>query len=118
MTDVPKQISDSAQLDQRPIRIGDFYVDVLGRRIWVRGVETNFRRLEFEFMKYLSLHPDELLRRERLLESLWGRPDVSGDRLRSLILAVRNKIETTDVPRYLVTERALGYRFIPSPRRP
>jgi DNA-binding response OmpR family regulator len=71
--------------------------------------------MEFELLKFLSLHSEELLSYQVLLRSLWGDAAASSDSLRGLIRAVRLKIETTPEPRYIVTHRQFGYRFNPSP---
>jgi DNA-binding response OmpR family regulator len=88
---------------------------VIGRRVWFRGNEMQLCPREFEFLKFLSRHPEELLSHRTLLESQWGSASVPADRLRTLVRALRKKIENTTEPRYLLTERHLGYRFVPSP---
>jgi two-component system, OmpR family, KDP operon response regulator KdpE len=115
ITEVLTQPSLAEQDDSRRIEIGDFSIDVPRRRVWIRGVRTQFRPKEFEFLKFLCNHPEELLSRKTLLQTQWGNPEVSSDPLRALIHAVRAKIENTNEPRYIVTVRGLGYRFIPSP---
>jgi DNA-binding CsgD family transcriptional regulator/DNA-binding winged helix-turn-helix (wHTH) protein len=108
-----KQAS-SAQSASQPIHAGDFVVDVHMRRAWVRGVEMQFSPNEFELLRCFSEHPDQLLRYESLLEMLWGNPAAARESLRVLIRALRTKVETTKTPRYIVTQRNFGYRFIPS----
>jgi DNA-binding CsgD family transcriptional regulator/DNA-binding winged helix-turn-helix (wHTH) protein len=109
-----KQASRSAQSASQPIHAGDFVIDVHMRRAWVRGVEMQFSPKEFELLRCFSEHPDQLLRYENLLEMLWGNPAAARESLRVLIRALRTKVETTETPRYIVTQRNFGYRFIPS----
>jgi DNA-binding CsgD family transcriptional regulator/DNA-binding winged helix-turn-helix (wHTH) protein len=109
-----KRASRSAQSASQPIHTGDFVIDVHMRRAWVRGVEMQFGPKEFELLTCFSEHPDQLLRYENLLEMLWGNPAAARESLRVLIRALRTKLETTETPRYIVTQRNFGYRFIPS----
>lgn len=111
---LPKQRGGSAQSAAQPIHAGDFVIDVHMRRAWVRGVEMQFSPKEFELLTCFSEHPDQLLRYENLLEMLWGNPAAARESLRVLIRVLRTKVETTETPRYIVTQRNFGYRFIPS----
>jgi DNA-binding response OmpR family regulator len=113
--DIPSQISLVEQQEAQPIQAGEFFIDVIGRRVWFRGNEMQLCPREFTFLKFLSRHPEELLSHRTLLESQWGNASVPADRLRTLVRALRKKIENTTEPRYLLTERHLGYRFVPSP---
>ena len=62
-------------------------------------------------------HPGELVRSSSLREMFWRNPTAKHAVLRVLIGSLRSKIEISKVPQYLVTERNLGYRFSPAPRR-
>jgi DNA-binding CsgD family transcriptional regulator/DNA-binding winged helix-turn-helix (wHTH) protein len=99
----------------KPIHAGDFFIDVAMHRVWVRGVETHLSPSEFELLTVFALHPGKLLRNKMLLEMFWRNPTTKQDSLRVLIRGLRTKIETSTFPRYIVTERNFGYRFIASP---
>jgi DNA-binding response OmpR family regulator len=45
----------------------------------------------------------------------WRNPTARVGSLRVLVGTLRAKIEATGTPRYVITERSLGYRFNPSP---
>ena len=113
-TDAAGRVPGIEPQDTGPIQIGDFFIEVASHRVWIRGVETQCRPLEFELLRFLCTHPDVLLSQGTLLELLWGNPATSPHSLRVLIRAVRAKIETTTPPRYIGTLRKFGYRFIPS----
>jgi DNA-binding winged helix-turn-helix (wHTH) protein len=114
-----------ADVPQHPVRmesahapslcIGNFVIDETAHRVFVCGTEKKLRRKEFELLSFFCKHPLQLLSHKTLLESLWRRPEVSSDALRALIRNMRAKIETTVEPRYILSVRGLGYRFIPSP---
>jgi DNA-binding response OmpR family regulator len=112
---VTKAIS-RIELSEKPvIHAGDFVIDVLKHRAWVRGAEVPFSPTEFKLLAFFSEHPEELVMHESLLGLISGNPAAARESLRVLIHALRAKIETTEAPRYIVNQRNLGYRFVPSP---
>ena len=113
--DAPCSTPDIEPKQQLPIQVGDFFIETSSRRIWIRGTEAQCRPMEFELLQFLCRHPEELLSHQTLVETLWGNPATSRQMLRGLIRDVRAKIETTANPRYIVTHRKFGYRFISSP---
>lgn len=110
-----KAISGIEVSEKRVIHAGDFVIDVPQHRAWVRGAEVPFSPTEFKLLAFFSEHPEELLKHESLLGLISGNPAAARESLRVLIRALRAKIETTEPPRYIVTQRNLGYRFVPSP---
>jgi DNA-binding response OmpR family regulator len=102
---------------KEPIHIGHFVVDVAKHRVWVRGVETRLTPKEFGLLAVFVTHHGELMGSITLCEIFWRNPTSKQDALRVLVRALRAKIEVSKTPRYVVTERSFGYRFIPSPSR-
>lgn len=100
---------------KEPISVGHFVVDVAMHRVWVRGAETHLTPREFELLAIFAMHPGELVGSNTLCEIFWRNPTSKQDALRVLVGTLRAKIEVTKTPRYVVTERTLGYRFIPLP---
>jgi DNA-binding winged helix-turn-helix (wHTH) protein len=98
-----------------PVQAGDLVISASRHQVWIRGEEIRCCPLEFELLAYLCRHPDEMLSHESLLEALWGDQRAPRQSLRGLISSVRAKIETTTPPSYIVTQRHVGYRFVPSP---
>ena len=113
--DMPGPAPGVKEEDDQPIQVGDFFIETSARRVWIRGSETQCKPKEFELLRFLCRHPDELLSYRALLEKLWGDPAASRQNLRGLIRDVRARIETTENPRYILTHRQFGYRFVPSP---
>jgi DNA-binding CsgD family transcriptional regulator/DNA-binding winged helix-turn-helix (wHTH) protein len=101
--------------DQQPIHVGDFIIDVEMHQVWVCGVEIRLTPSEFQLLWILARHSGKLVKSGALREMFWRNPASREASLRVLVGALRAKIETTKIPRYVVTERSLGYRFIPSP---
>ena len=101
--------------DQQPVKIGDFIIDVAMHQVWVCGVEIHLTPSEFQLLWMLAMHPGRLVRSSTLREMFWRNPTSREGSLRVLVGALRAKIEATKIPRYVITERSLGYRFVPSP---
>jgi DNA-binding CsgD family transcriptional regulator/DNA-binding winged helix-turn-helix (wHTH) protein len=101
--------------DQQSIRVGDFIIDVATHQAWVRGVETHLTPSEFQLLWILATHSGKLVKSSALREMFWRNPTARVGSLRVLVGTLRSKIEATKTPRYLITERSLGYRLIPSP---
>jgi DNA-binding response OmpR family regulator len=99
----------------KPIRAGDFVIDVERYRVWIRGKEAQLTPQEFALLTHFSRHPRELLTHEHLLETLWGGTAAPIAPLRVLIQTLRTKVEMAAPPRYILTQHGLGYRFNPSP---
>jgi DNA-binding winged helix-turn-helix (wHTH) protein/DNA-binding CsgD family transcriptional regulator len=101
--------------DQQPIHVGDFIIDVAMHQAWVRGVETHLTPSEFQLLLLLTTHSGKLVKSSTLREMFWRNPTARVGSLRVLVGALRSKIKAGKIPRYLITERSFGYRFIPSP---
>ena len=100
---------------REPLHVGDFIIDVAMHRVWVRGVETHLTPSEFQLLWIFATLPGKLIRGSSLREMFWRNPTARQSDLRVLVGTLRAKIEVSKTPRYVVTERFLGYRFIPSP---
>ena len=101
--------------DQRSIHVGDFIIDggyasSLGSRSG-----TDLTPSEFQLLWILATHSGKLVKSSTLREMFWRNPTARVGSLRVLVGALRSKIEAGKTPRYLITERSFGYRFIPSP---
>jgi DNA-binding winged helix-turn-helix (wHTH) protein len=112
--DMPRALSESDSHELNTMRIGDFVIDIATRQIWVRGIEISCTPKEFELLRFFCRNPERPISHKALLQALWGNPAASPHILRVLVRALRAKIETTIRPRYIVTKRQFGYRFIPS----
>lgn len=102
--------SDIAVLEQ-----GDFRIDFGSRTVSVKNVELKLTPKEFDLLTYLAQHPRRVVPHRTLLAAVWG--DVFTEQpeyLRVFMGQLRKKIEPDPAnPRYLLTERWVGYRFEP-----
>lgn len=97
------------------IEIGDFRIDVPGRRVEVRNQEVRLTPKEFDVLVHLARHPDKVVTHRALLAAVWGPNSVEQtEYLRVCVGHLRKKIESEEsVPRYILTEPWVGYRFNP-----
>lgn len=97
------------------IEIGDFRIDVPGRRVEVRNHEIRLTPKEFDVLVYLARHPDKVVTHRALLAAVWGANSVEQtEYLRVAVGHLRKKIEPEEaVPHYILTEPWVGYRFNP-----
>jgi two-component system KDP operon response regulator KdpE len=93
---------------------GDFRIDVPQHRVIIRDEVVRLTPLQFDLLLCFAKHPSQLLSHRAILHAVWGIDDDRREHLRVYIEQLRNKIESSDNPRYIVTERSLGYRFCPS----
>jgi len=97
------------------IEIGDFRIDLPGRKVEVRNQEVRLTPKEFDVLVYLARHPDKVITHRVLLGAVWGPNSVEQtEYLRVCVGHLRKKIEAEEsVPRYILTEPWVGYRFNP-----
>lgn len=97
------------------IEIGDFRIDIPGRRVEVRKQEVRLTPKEFDVLVYLARHPERVVTHRALLAAVWGPNSVEQpEYLRVLVGHLRKKLEPDETaPRYIVTEPWVGYRFEP-----
>jgi len=93
------------------IIIGKLYINPSTYTVKKNDVILDLTHREFELLHYFIKHPDQILTREHLLQSIWGF-DYLGDG-RSVDVAIRRlreKIEDDPGnPEYILTKRGLGY---------
>jgi DNA-binding response OmpR family regulator len=71
--------------------------------------------MEANLLRYLIRHAGEIVSRRALLEDVWGlREDTDTRAIDNFIVRLRRYIEDEPTkPKYLLTVRGVGYRFIP-----
>ena len=103
--------SDLASFD-----VGEFRVDLEGRRVHARGQEVRLTPKEFDLFVYMARHPNRVITHRTLLEAVWGEASQEQpEYLRVFMGQLRKKLEPDPGnPKYLVTEPWVGYRFNPN----
>jgi two-component system KDP operon response regulator KdpE len=105
----------SASDSRKIIVVGDFRLDLDGRRVFVRGQEVHLTPKEFDLLAFFAKNPGRILTRRALLVEVWGHAYADqGESVRVFVSQLRRKIELDPSnPRYLVNEPWVGYRFDP-----
>ena len=88
--------------------------DRLARRAWLADEEIHLTPKALTLLEYLMTHPDELVSRERLLDSVWGWAYPAGTRTVDSRIAELRRVLGDDVndPRFIETVPSQGYRFV------
>ena len=91
------------------IELEDLIIDRSSYKISIRGNELNLPRKEFELLYLLASKPGKVFKREYILESVWGKDVVVGDRTIDVhIRKLREKIGNT----FFKTIKGVGYKFV------
>ncbi len=97
------------------IEFGDFKMDLAAHRLLHHGQPVQLTSGEFDLLRILAKHPNEVLHRDRILELLTGAERSPFDRSIDVrITRLRSKIETDpSSPVFIKTIWAKGYMFCP-----
>lgn len=87
-------------------------IDLLARRVEVKGCEVALTPTEFDLLALLAKSPDRVFTREVLMNQVWGY-DYLGDghTIDVHISTLRKKIDVDPRQRYIKTVWRVGYRF-------
>jgi len=91
----------------------DLTIDFSKREVWARGQKVTLRPTEYRLLYHLVNNAGRLMTHETLLSRVWG-PEYRDEShyLRLYITYLRQKLERDPAhPRYILTERGVGYRF-------
>jgi two-component system KDP operon response regulator KdpE len=92
----------------------DLTIDFARNRVIVRGKEEPLTATEHRLLYHLVTNAGRLMPSEILLARVWG-PEYREEEhyVRLYVSYLRNKIEPDPAhPRYILTEKGLGYRFV------
>ncbi|MEQ9904591.1 two-component system response regulator KdpE [Pectobacterium aroidearum] len=97
------------------VSFGAITVDLLNRQVNRDGQELHLTPIEFRLLATLLANPGKVLTQRQLLTQVWGPNAVEHSHyLRIYMGHLRQKLESDPArPRYLLTETAIGYRFMP-----
>ena len=95
------------------LAIGDIVIDFERYKVLVREEEIDLTPTEFELLAYFLRNRNKLLTHEMILQNVWG-PEYGQETeyLRVYVGRLRQKLEEDpSQPKYLITERGVGYSF-------
>jgi DNA-binding winged helix-turn-helix (wHTH) protein len=105
------QAVDAPRLLQ--VRFGDFQIDEGNACLTRDGRPLAVQPKAFEVLCALARRPGQLVRKEELLDAVWGHQHVSESVLKTLVSHLRGLLaDDARQPRYIETAARRGYRFI------
>ena len=109
-----KPASSDASEEDKPIKLGELEVDLRRHRITKRGEVLDLSAKEFQIVALLASNPGKVFSREELLEKVWNVSSENYSVNVSIMLSrLRKKLEDDpEKPRYFITVRGVGYRFV------
>jgi len=107
------KVGDAASGGSNIIKIDNFTINTLGRKVNIDNRDINLTAKEFDLLLLLVTNKAKVYSREELLEIIWGY-EYFGD-VRTVdvhIRRLREKIETnSSQPEYILTKWGVGYYF-------
>lgn len=101
-----------------PLRFGDgeLVIDSTERRVTLKGDRIDLTPTEFDLLLFLALRPGRILTSEVIFENVWSYDaEANLENVKWYVWRLRKKIEKSSrSPQYIITERGVGYRFIPN----
>jgi DNA-binding response OmpR family regulator len=96
------------------LRAGELEVDVLAHEARRDGHPLALTVKEFDLLVYLMRMPNRAVRRDELLEAVWGYSYGDTATVTVHMRRLREKVELEpSAPLHLVTVQGVGYRFVP-----
>jgi DNA-binding response OmpR family regulator len=101
--------------DTRVVSFGDVEIDIDRRRTTRSGKEVKLAPAEYNLLSYFLSHPDLVLTRDSLLDSVWGYGCYPNSRtVDAHVVRLRQKLEPDPkVSKHFLTVHGVGYRFLP-----
>jgi two-component system KDP operon response regulator KdpE len=95
-------------------RSGDLEVDFAKQQARLRGERLDLTPTEYKLLYHLVRNAGHVLQHGTLLSKVWGREYIDEvDYIRVYIRRLREKLgDDPENPKYIRTERGLGYRFV------
>jgi two-component system, OmpR family, KDP operon response regulator KdpE len=107
--------AQQASVGEPIVRFGEVCIDLARRSVERRGEPVHLTPIEYRLLTQLAGQPDRVITHRQLLQAVWG-PGHAEDThyVRVHMANLRRKIEAdASMPRHLVTEAGIGYRFVP-----
>lgn len=95
------------------IAFGDIRIDLVRRVVERAGEELHLTPIEYKLLTHLASQPDRVITHAQLLKAVWGPGHLEDMHYVRVHMAnLRKKVEDQpSMPRHLITETGVGYRF-------
>lgn len=109
-----QQMKQIQKNESQVIQFGDIEINEAKAEITKDNQPINLTAKEYQLFLFLIKHPNQILSKELILERVWGRGYEGHDNALMVHMHhLRQKIEDEpSTPKYLLTQRGLGYKFI------
>lgn len=109
-----KSFGDAPAETHEVLKAGDISIDLIKHVVLNSGKEVELNPKEFELLVLLLQNRGQVISREQILRKVWGYDFFGNDRTVDVhIRWIRQKLEADPQnPRYLVTVRGYGYKFV------
>jgi DNA-binding response OmpR family regulator len=99
----------------REITVGDISLNLSTHEVRVNGQIVQLSSTEYRLLAELARHSGIVIPHRRLLEQIWGVEYIEEVQyLKVLVGRLRRKLgDDAEQPRYIQTERGIGYRLVP-----
>ncbi len=92
---------------------GDLAINFQNHQVTLKGETVRLTPVEYKLLYHLVRNAGRLMPHQVLLDRVWGdNYGATTDYLKVFISRLRAKIEPSGGPRFIETERGLGYRFV------
>ncbi len=92
---------------------GPLAIHFQDRRVTVDGAPVRLTPVEYKLLYHLARNAGRVLPHQALLDRVWGADYLaSTEYLKVFVSRLRAKLERPGGPKYIQTERGLGYRFV------
>lgn len=107
--------SNSDEISEEIYELGRLKVDFERHEVLINNEKVELTLKEFELLEILIKNKGKILRRETLLDKVWGYEYIGETRTVDVhIRYLRKKVEDDDKnPKFIETIRGVGYRFNP-----
>jgi len=100
---------NNMDLNEEPIKTGSLVIDREKYSVTYKGKVFSLPRKEFELLYLLASKPEKVIKREKIMEKVWGSEVVVGNRTIDVhIRKLREKFGDD----YFKTIKGVGYKFI------
>jgi len=110
-----RRLPKAGEGEAEVIEVGDFRIDLATRSVSVSARELKLTPKEFDLLLFFASRPHRVVPHRAILSAVWGSNSTEQpEYLRVFIGQLRKKLEKNPAsPKYLLTERWVGYRFEP-----
>jgi len=91
---------------------GDLRIDFAEKNVFISGIKTELKAMEYKLLSFLVKNRNRIIPKDEIFKSVWDETIVEDNTLNVHVRRLREKIEKNpNEPRYIKTERGVGYIF-------